>query len=97
MRYSFHPEALRELLSITQYYARANLKLAKEFLDEVDRCIEFILHSPSACTPYGVRARKCPMRRFPFSIIYKFGEGEITIIAIMHFRRDPDCWKDREP
>ena len=39
--------------------------------------------------------RRCCVERFPFGIVFREKEEEIQIIAVVHFKRDPDYWKQR--
>jgi plasmid stabilization system protein ParE len=39
--------------------------------------------------------RRCVLRRFPFSIIYRVKESNIVIIAFAHGRRRPGYWLNR--
>jgi hypothetical protein len=35
------------------------------------------------------------MRRFPFSIFYRFSETEAVIVSVAHHKRRPDYWSRR--
>jgi hypothetical protein len=39
--------------------------------------------------------RRCLTRRFPFGVLYAVEPSGIFILAVMHLRRDPECWKQR--
>jgi plasmid stabilization system protein ParE len=39
--------------------------------------------------------RKRPLRRFPYSLLYRTDKEEIVIIAVMHQRRHPSYWTAR--
>jgi hypothetical protein len=39
--------------------------------------------------------RTIVLRRFPFSLIYRFVRGDIQILAVAHFRRRPRYWSER--
>jgi plasmid stabilization system protein ParE len=41
----------------------------------------------------GIRRR--PLRRFPYSVLYRIDKDEIVIVAVMHQRRHPRYWAER--
>jgi len=46
--------------------------------------------------PFGISAaRKCALRRFPFSIFYRASTNEILVLAVAHAKRHPDYWHAR--
>lgn len=95
MNYIFHPAAEAEFLNAIEYYEDCELNLGYDFFIEVYTTIENILGFPKAWPVLEDDIRRCQIRRFPFGIIYAQHGDEIIILAVMHLRRDPDCWKDR--
>jgi len=41
-------------------------------------------------------SRRILLSRFPFSIIYRVTGHIVEIVAVMHHRRDPGYWVNRE-
>jgi plasmid stabilization system protein ParE len=39
--------------------------------------------------------RRCRLKRFPFSSIYRADAHEIVVVAVMHHRRRPNYWRSR--
>ena len=39
--------------------------------------------------------RRYVLRRFPYTIAYRFAGGFVEILAVAHHSRDPASWKDR--
>ena len=39
--------------------------------------------------------RRCLVHRFPYGVLYSVEPEGISILAVMHLRRDPDYWKQR--
>ena len=39
--------------------------------------------------------RRYVLRRFPYTIAYRFASGFVEILAVAHHRRDPASWTDR--
>jgi plasmid stabilization system protein ParE len=39
--------------------------------------------------------RRALVRRFPYSIYYRFRADRIVVLAVFHNKRDPKVWKAR--
>ena len=50
---------------------------------------ERILKLPNAARMVGEDIRSKPIQRFPFYVLYRSLEDEITIVAVAHHRRRP--------
>lgn len=98
MRYSLHPEAVREFDRTTDYYREILPSLSKKFEDDFDSTLERVLSFPKAWPPMKGDFRRCLLKRFPFGIIYKVDEKEniCLIFAVMHLHRNPDYWENRK-
>ena len=96
MRVSLTALAESELVEGGLYYARqANAELGLAFISEFERSIKLLLTHPKLGTVWRGHARRLPLRRFPYSIIYEFREAEVRVIALAHQRRKPGYWKAR--
>ena len=88
-------EASEELEACVSYYNSQRSKLGTEFLAEFERTAERILKLPNAARMVGEDIRSKPIHRFPFYVLYRSLEDEITIVAVSHRRRRPSYWLDR--
>jgi hypothetical protein len=95
MKFSFHPEAVRELSQVVDYYNDCQPSLGLDFLREVYISIQNILAYPQAWTPLSKNTRRCLVNRFPFGVIYQITKNSVLIIAIMQLNRKPDYWQER--
>lgn len=95
MKYSFHPDAKRELIEATSYYEECQEGLGLEFAKEVYATVQRISRFPSAWSKLSKHTRRCLTNRFPFGVIYQVAKKEILIIAVMQLNREPDYWKKR--
>lgn len=91
----FLETAENELKEAINYYNEQNDGLGFEFALEVQKTIERISQYPDAWTELSKRTRRCRCNRFPYGIIYYLKDDLIIIVAIMHFKRKPDYWKNR--
>ena len=95
MTYSFHLAAEAEFESAVEFYDDCEEGLGDEFEQEVFATITRIVKYPESWPRHTHRSRRCHCNRFPYSIIYRLNDAEITIYAIMHQKRKPGYWKDR--
>ncbi|MDR4505820.1 MAG: type II toxin-antitoxin system RelE/ParE family toxin [Candidatus Scalindua sp.] len=95
MKYSFHPDARRELFEAINYYDECQEGLGFEFAGEIYSTIQRIVHFSEAWSKSSKNTRKCLTNRFPYGVIYQIAEKEIIIIAIMQLNRKPNYWEKR--
>jgi len=93
---SIHREADAELLAGAVYYAEhATREAAEAFLDEFDHAVSLLREFPRLGVPWRGRARKFPLRRFPYSLIYYETGARLRIVAVAHQSRKPGYWSGR--
>jgi len=95
MTFIFHPEAESEFVAAQDFYDGREFGLGEEFLDEVRRTVDRIIKHPDSWPRYTRRTRRCLCNRFPYSVIYRHTNDEITIYAVAHQKRKPGYWKKR--
>jgi plasmid stabilization system protein ParE len=95
MNYSFHPHAERELEEIESHYDGILHELGNRFREDVEETISRILKFPSGWQPLSELVRRCRLNSFPYGIIYRVKPDDIRLLAIMHYRREPDYWNYR--
>ncbi len=95
MSHSIHPEAEAEFEAAAEFYNEREEGLGDDLYNEVFATIDRIIEHPNAWPRYSHRTRRCFCNRFPYSVIYRNTDFEITIYAIAHQSRKPGYWKDR--
>ena len=97
MTYSFHPEAEAELLEASSFYkSEGGRGVAQLFLSEVVRVADLLVSNPGFGTPVGGTRRSFPLKRFPYSVIYRATNDGIRILVIGHQHRRPGYWRGRK-
>jgi toxin ParE2 len=91
LKFSIVAEA--EIKAAADYYEEQEAGLGLRFVEELNHAIAFILQFPNAWSPVSKRARRCVLRRFPYNVIYSVQEDTVTIITVVHQRRDPEKWQ----
>jgi plasmid stabilization system protein ParE len=88
-------QAEAELNKAADEYDEARPGLRDRFVSAVDTAIESILAAPHRWPLVDRRHHRVLVRRFPFSIVYRFDDTEIIVVAIAHHRRRPGYWSRR--
>jgi plasmid stabilization system protein ParE len=94
------PEASDELEDAAVYYNRQRPGLGIELVEAVDAALERIARWPHIGrvvpgVPDEVPARRFPIERFPYHIVYLEWAGVLRILAFAHDRRRPGYWLAR--
>ena len=90
MTYSLHPEAARELEQALAFYRdQGGIGVARAFLVEFERVGELLVLNPGFGTPTTGGRRSFPLRRFPYSLIYRSTGKVIRILVVGHQHRRP--------
>ncbi len=95
MKISFLDAAQSEFEETVDYYEEQRGGLGFEFSDEVERALERVTHYPEAWSPLSLRARRCIVNRFPYSVIYEARGELVIIVAVQHHHRKPESWRSR--
>ncbi|SDU68077.1 type II toxin-antitoxin system RelE/ParE family toxin [Jiangella alkaliphila] len=88
------PEVAAELEGAIRWYDRQSHGLGADFLAAVDDTIAHVSHWPeAAATVPGIAAdipaRKAPVPRFPYAIVYLLVDDTICVLAVAHEKRRP--------
>lgn len=59
------------------------------------RALEDILQYPELNRRVWRDVRQKNLQRFPYGLVYRLRDQEITIYAFTHLSRRPGCWKGR--
>jgi len=99
-RFRPEPEATDELEDAALWYEHKRAGLGVEFVEAIDAALDQIEHWPAIGqrvlhVPNDIPARRCPVHRFPYHVIYLEWEGVIRILAVAHDSREPRFWFSR--
>ena len=95
VKVEFHPAAEEETLAAAEWYRGRSPKAAEAFLAELDGAVRRIAEGPAVWATYIDDTRRVVLRRFPFSIVYRFVPETVQVIALAHARRRPGYWRQR--
>jgi len=91
----FHPAAAQEADEAAAWYAERSTRAGIRFLDELDRLIDLIRASPESFPVFDSGLRRAVFRRFPFYVVFRMEDLNITVLAIAHGKRRPRYWRGR--
>lgn len=92
----FHRLAEREFTEAAEYFERESPGLGAAFIAAVEACVAEIVEYPEAGTLLSGAVRRRLVRRFPYSVLYSIKPDHIRVLAVMHAKRRPMYWIDRE-
>ncbi len=84
-----------ELDEAVAYYDARQPGLGNEFAREVQTAVERIEEFPYAWRRLAGDVRRCPVRRFPYGLVYRVRGEVATVYAVMRLRRRPSYWRNR--
>jgi toxin ParE1/3/4 len=93
MELRVHPAAREELnVALDWCQSRFGARVAAKLLHRFELAGELLMRQPDIGTPASSQARKLPLRRFPYTMVYR-AEGKVVhVLALMHQNRTPDYW-----
>lgn len=95
MKICFVDEASGEFRDAVEYYNEQRQGLGFELANEVKATLSRIGLYPVTWPEFESGIRKCIVKRFPYALIYTVEDDVIIILAVMHMKRKPDYWKNR--
>jgi plasmid stabilization system protein ParE len=69
--------------------------LGDDFLDAVHAAVMTLVDAPERWPLVDERHHRFVLKRFPYSVFYRFDETEVIVVAIAHHRRRPGYWARR--
>ncbi len=89
------PEARLDLLDTFHWYQEQRPGLGHDFKLCVDEVISKLRKRPSIYKKIHLDIRRAVIKRFPFGVFYIEENNTVTVLAVLHARRDPVNWKSR--
>jgi len=93
--YRFLYPAEEEMTEASLFYEAASDGLGNDFLTDVQFGINRLRERPHLGHAVGGGLRRILLHRFPYSLIYSVETNAILIIAVAHYVRRHDYWKNR--
>jgi len=91
----FIAPAKQELDEAIKYHNAKIPGLGDDLFNEIVSAAQKLCELPELWPKVRKNIRRCRLKRFPYSLLYRAGPEEIVIIAVMHNRRRPAYWRSR--
>ncbi|MBI1321945.1 type II toxin-antitoxin system RelE/ParE family toxin [bacterium] len=88
-------ESESDLREARTWYERQRTGLGDLYLDYVEEAFELVALNPDLFPKVFENNRLVRVRRFPYIVVYRVDDDQITIVAVYHCSRDPRGWQNR--
>ncbi len=89
------PEAKVDLENACDWYEAQREGLSVEFLSELHDKLRLLSRAPKMYQRIFKDLRLTILNRFPYVVVYRFDEDQVTIIGVCHTSRHQRVWKSR--
>lgn len=94
----FRPAARRELVAALRWYlSDGGPAVAERFAGVVEHATRLLTAMPQLGTPsHAGPTRSWPLKRFPYTLVYRVQGELLTVMAVAHQSREPGYWVGRD-
>ena len=85
------PEAESDITEVAFYYAQIDDDVAARFLEDFRACVSCLEVFPRAARVVYRDVRRMALDRFPYYVHYRVVGARVSVLAVIHQRRDPDA------
>ncbi len=89
------PEAESDIKDAYQWYEAQRKGLGESFLLCIEEALSRASRNPDIYSIVHKNVRRVLIHRFPFGLFFIESEKSISILAVLHARRNPKMWKGR--
>ena len=90
-----NPEAEADLGQAKAWYDGQRPGLGDELLECVEEVFDRLRRTPETFGKVFQDLRLVRVRRFPYLVVYRIDDDQITVVAVYHSRRHPRGWQSR--
>ena len=89
------PEAESDIKDAYEWYEAQRKGLGDNFLLCIEEALSRISRNPAQYSIVYKEIRRLLIHRFPFGIFFIESEESVSVLAVLHARRNPKTWKSR--
>ncbi|MBI3865672.1 MAG: type II toxin-antitoxin system RelE/ParE family toxin [Planctomycetia bacterium] len=89
------PGARRDFDESFDWYAERSVNAAARFAGAVDAALVNVAVNPTQFGSADGVHRECPVKTFPFRVVYRIVDNGVLVVAIAHVKRRPGYWRTR--
>jgi len=94
-RCSIRKEAEADISEAYEYYESCREGLGSDFVLCIEESLARITKNPNQYRPIYKNVLRALVRRFPFGVYYVVLEERVSVIGVVHARKNPEHWKAR--
>ena len=94
-RFELLPEAMRDVEEAFLWYHAVSSQLSDSFQAQLIISLNEIHSNPLAWHLLNRKARCKKLKRFPYLVIFAIHKGLISVVAVIHEKRNPKIWRER--
>jgi len=95
VKFAVRKEAEADILEAYDYYKSCEENLGAEFIFCIEESFAQIRSNPNQYRKVYENVHRALVRRFPYGIYYVVLDGNISVIGVVHARKNPDHWQAR--
>ncbi len=92
---SIRKEAEADIVDAYEYYESCREFLGADFMLCVEESLTRITKNPNQYKVIYKNVHRALVKRFPYGVYYVVLKNKISVIAVIHDRRDPMDWQAR--
>ena len=92
---SYHPSVADDLKTAVRYYDSISSELGTRFRAAIRRRLDDVGSRPESFGRVRGELRVAIARRFPYVILFTFGQERVLIVGVFHARSDQQGWFTR--
>ncbi len=89
----FLPEA--DAQAAAAWYRERSPRAAAKFVAALAAAVEQVADNPELFALMDERHRRCLLRRYPYSLVYRIEPDGVLVVAVAHSSRLSACWHER--
>jgi plasmid stabilization system protein ParE len=91
----FLPAAEADAQAALAWYRGRSARAAAAFEAALADAVQRVADSPDAYALIDDRHRRCLLKRYPYSLVYRGVPDGVLVVAVAHSSRSPSFWQDR--
>jgi len=95
MQVRIRPEAESDIEDAYKWYESQRKGLGESFILCIEEALSRASRNPNNYSVVYKKVRRIFIHRFPFGLFFVESQDYISVIAVLHARRDPKMWKKR--
>ena len=89
------PEAESDIKDAYEWYEAQRKGLGENILLCIEESLSRVSRNPAIYSVVYKEVRRVLIHRFPFGIFFIESNESISVLAVLHARRNPKAWKSR--